>query len=214
MAPVASRERGAPGSGSPRAGAGVHTPHTSSQRSRRARPTTRHRTPLVFTVTAAEASSRPGVQLQDLLLRDFHNIAVPGALPSASNAFLWITVPFLAPRFTPSYTSSMLTYHLAAPPALIRARAVAPGAFRARLTSVSVAHFLAARGHLMFCRRMFCLHSSELQAMAMAATLREEDDAHRAQGQQKGGLLECLGQMQRLCQEPFGTERSDGLRFA
>ena len=49
--------------------------------------------------------------MQDLLLRDFHVTAVQGALPSSS-AHLWITPPFLAPRFTPSYISSVLSYHL------------------------------------------------------------------------------------------------------
>lgn len=50
-----------------------------------------------------------------------------------------------------------------------------PGVFRAKLTSLSVVNFLVARGHLEFYHQTFSLHPSEVQAAAMAPTLREKE---------------------------------------
>ncbi|RCV31455.1 hypothetical protein SETIT_6G178700v2 [Setaria italica] len=74
-----------------------------------------------------------------------------------------------------SYLSSVLSFHLTAPPDLIRARAVKVGVFCAYLSNRNVVNLLLVQGHLEFHHQVFRLHASEAQAAAMARTLREED---------------------------------------
>ena len=87
----------------------------------------------------------------------------------------WITPPFHATRFNSFYISSMLSYLLTGPPSLLCARQVGRSVFRVRVANHNVADFAVVRGRLAFDRLWFTRHSSEAQALAMAAALDEEE---------------------------------------
>ena len=179
MAPLAPRETGAPGGDAPRVAAATH-PCSPPAADLRRPPLTRSGLPLARQPPCPPPPrgvvARPGALMQEVLLRDFHVTAVPGAVaPSPHCSPVWITPPFHASRFTSSYISSVLSFLLTAPPDLVRVMVVTRSVFRARVSNGHVANFLIAHGFLEFNRFRFYLHSTEAQALVMANELKEED---------------------------------------
>jgi hypothetical protein len=70
---------------------------------------------------------------------------------------------------------SLLSYHLTSPPDLLRACHVGRSVFHARISNQNVANFVVPRGFLELNRLRFHLHSSELQASAMANALKVDE---------------------------------------
>lgn len=97
-------------------------------------------------------------------------------LPRAqSPTFIWVTSSLHSPRFNSCFIMSLLSYHLTSPPDLLRACHVGRSVFHARISNQNVANFVVPRGFLELNRLRFHLHSSELQASAMANALKVDE---------------------------------------
>lgn len=62
------------------------------------------------------SDAKPGVLLQEHLLRHFYNTVVPGSVSTSPPAFIWITPPFRSPKFNLFFVRNAVHFSLVAPP--------------------------------------------------------------------------------------------------
>lgn len=62
------------------------------------------------------SDAKPGVLLQEHLLRHLYNTVVPGSVSTSPPAFIWITPPFRSPKFNLFFVRNAVHLSLVAPP--------------------------------------------------------------------------------------------------
>lgn len=116
---------------------------------------------------------RPGFVFQELLLHDFYTTAAPlllgRRLPAATA--IWVT-PTETVRQNHFQVRNVLTYHLAAPPVLLRARPVSQFMFAADVASPNVAAFAAVYSPYGSGSNRVTVHSTLARAVIEAERLR------------------------------------------
>lgn len=121
---------------------------------------------------AGAPSARSGEGLQECLLSNFHNVAIPGAIsPSSPNspAFVWITPPSRSSRFNVFFVRNAVHFLLVAPPGRLRVFV-----FRVRVSCQNIANVLVVQGRMRFGTSVLLLHPSMEAAVQHASLLPPE----------------------------------------
>lgn len=117
--------------------------------------------------------------MQELLLRDFFSTAAPSLLgvPARRPGTLWLTPPSSSfpINLNPKQVSNTLSFHLMAPPVVLRARPVRPYLFRVYVASTNVASFISLLGKLRLGTMELQIHVDEAAAVVADDRLTENE---------------------------------------